>query len=90
MRAANNLEFRILGPLEVRRLGEPIDLGGAKQRALLGVLLLNVNKVVPVENRGIEAGLPEPFTVGKSSTALPTILSRSAERLNVRSSSYRL
>src|SRR5437667_9837780 len=44
-----SLEFSVLGPLEARRLGEVVDLGGAKQRALLGVLLLNANKVMPVE-----------------------------------------
>ena len=47
--AAATLELSILGPLEARRLGQAVDLGGAKQRALLGVLLLNPNKVVPVE-----------------------------------------
>ncbi len=29
------MEFRILGPLEVLENGRQIDLGGAKQRALL-------------------------------------------------------
>ncbi|TML13965.1 MAG: hypothetical protein E6G33_10965 [Actinobacteria bacterium] len=47
--APASLELNILGPLEARRLGQAVDLGGAKQRALLGVLLLNANKVVPVE-----------------------------------------
>ena len=41
-----DLEFRILGPLEVRRGGEPIALGGPKQHALLAILLLNANRVV--------------------------------------------
>ena len=40
------LEFRILGPLEVRRDGSPIRLGAAKQRALLAILLLHANRVV--------------------------------------------
>ena len=43
------LEFRILGPLEVRRDGQPLDLGAPKQRALLANLLLHANKVLPVE-----------------------------------------
>jgi predicted ATPase/DNA-binding SARP family transcriptional activator len=43
------LEFRVLGPLEVLRDGEAIELGAAKQRALLAVLLLHTNKVVPVD-----------------------------------------
>jgi DNA-binding SARP family transcriptional activator len=40
------MEFRILGPLEVLSDGQVVDLGGAKQRALLGVLLLDANSVV--------------------------------------------
>ncbi len=38
--------LRILGPLEVLRGGRPVPLGGAKQRALLALLLLEVNHVV--------------------------------------------
>jgi DNA-binding SARP family transcriptional activator len=40
------MEFRILGPLEVLEEGRPVALGGAKQRALLAVLLLYANEVV--------------------------------------------
>jgi DNA-binding SARP family transcriptional activator/tetratricopeptide (TPR) repeat protein len=40
------MEFRILGPLEVLEDGRQVDLGGAKQRALLAVLLLHANEVV--------------------------------------------
>src|SRR4029453_4939957 len=40
------MEFRILGPLEVSSDGQALDLGGAKQRALLAVLLLEANRVV--------------------------------------------
>jgi len=40
------MEFRILGPLEVLEEGRPVALGGAKQRALLAVLLLYPNEVV--------------------------------------------
>ena len=40
------MEFRILGPLEVLSDGQAVDLGGAKQRALLAVLLLYANHVV--------------------------------------------
>jgi DNA-binding SARP family transcriptional activator len=43
------MEFRILGPLEVFSDGQAIDLGGAKQRALLAVLLLDANNVVPTD-----------------------------------------
>ena len=40
------MEFRILGPLEVIADGAQIPLGGAKQRALLALLLLQANRVV--------------------------------------------
>ena len=40
------MEFRTLGPLEVLAEGRPVALGGAKQRALLAVLLLHANEVV--------------------------------------------
>ena len=40
------MEFQILGPLEVRDDGEPVALGGGKQRALLALLLLRPNEVV--------------------------------------------
>jgi DNA-binding SARP family transcriptional activator len=43
------VEFRILGPLEVAVEGTPVVLGPAKQRALLGILLLHANEVVPRE-----------------------------------------
>jgi DNA-binding SARP family transcriptional activator len=41
------MEFRILGPLEVWDGGREVSLGGRKPRALLAVLLLHANEVVP-------------------------------------------
>ncbi len=43
------LEFRVLGPLEVRREGELVPIRAPKQRALLGVLLLHANEPVAQE-----------------------------------------
>ncbi len=43
------LEFRILGPLEVEGGSGPIALGGQKQRALLAVLLLDAGRVVATD-----------------------------------------
>jgi DNA-binding SARP family transcriptional activator/streptogramin lyase len=40
------LVFSLLGPLEVRRGGEALPLGGQRQRALLAVLLLHANETV--------------------------------------------
>jgi DNA-binding SARP family transcriptional activator len=43
------LGFLLLGPLEIRRDGVPLDLGPPKRRALLTRLLLSANEVVPLE-----------------------------------------
>jgi DNA-binding SARP family transcriptional activator/basic membrane lipoprotein Med (substrate-binding protein (PBP1-ABC) superfamily) len=43
------IEFRILGPLEIRLGDEAVPPGGAKQRTVLSVLLLWADEVVPVE-----------------------------------------
>ncbi|MEU6712447.1 BTAD domain-containing putative transcriptional regulator [Nonomuraea sp. NPDC046802] len=43
------MEIRILGPVEVRRDGTTVPLGGSKHRALLALLVLNLNCVVSVE-----------------------------------------
>jgi WD40 repeat protein/DNA-binding SARP family transcriptional activator len=44
------VQFRILGPLEVLDdAGQPLALGGAKQRALLAVLLLHAGQIVSAE-----------------------------------------
>src|SRR5687767_695575 len=40
------MEFRILGPLEVRAGGEVVPLPGAKPRAVLAMLLLHANRPV--------------------------------------------
>lgn len=56
--------FNILGPLEVVHGDELIDLGGTRQRATLGLLLLNPNRVVAsgrnpsVRAEPIQSGLP--------------------------------
>jgi DNA-binding SARP family transcriptional activator len=43
------MEFRILGPLEVGDAGSEVALGGRKPRALLALLLLHPNEVVPAD-----------------------------------------
>ena len=43
------MEFRVLGPLEVLDEGRPIQLPGPKARALLALLLLDANRVVPLD-----------------------------------------
>jgi predicted ATPase/DNA-binding SARP family transcriptional activator/DNA-binding CsgD family transcriptional regulator len=44
------MEFRVLGPLEVRRRGRALALGGPQQRALLAILLIRPNRVVSTEH----------------------------------------
>ena len=43
------VEFHILGPIEVAGDSGAIRLGGPRQRAVLAILLLHPNQVVPVE-----------------------------------------
>lgn len=43
------MEFRILGPLEVWDEGGELSLGGPKPRALLTVLILHPNELVPAD-----------------------------------------
>ncbi|HXG74975.1 MAG TPA: BTAD domain-containing putative transcriptional regulator [Gaiellaceae bacterium] len=43
------MSFHVLGPLEARVAGEEIVIGGAKQRAVLAVLLLRAGEVVSLE-----------------------------------------
>src|SRR6266542_1122606 len=40
------MEYRVLGPLEVRDGDRSLPLAGAKQRALLALLLVNANHVL--------------------------------------------
>ena len=43
------MDFRVLGPLEVSDDGRTLDLGGAKHRTLLAILLLHANEVVSAD-----------------------------------------
>jgi DNA-binding SARP family transcriptional activator len=43
------VEYRILGSLEVVANGTAADLGPPKQRAVLAVLLLHANQIVPTD-----------------------------------------
>jgi DNA-binding SARP family transcriptional activator/streptogramin lyase len=61
------VEFRVLGPLEVSAAGQPLALGGRKQRTVLALLLLNANELVTRE-RLIDAvwGEEPPAEAGAS------------------------
>ena len=43
------IEFRVLGPLEVVRDGEPLAIGGLRRRAVLAMLVLEARRVVSVD-----------------------------------------
>jgi len=43
------VEYRLLGPVEVRVDGRPVNLGGRKQKSVLATLALRVNEVVSVD-----------------------------------------
>jgi DNA-binding SARP family transcriptional activator len=61
------MDFAIFGPLEVRDGGAPIAVGGAKQRGLLALLLLNANEVVSSDRLIDELwGGQPPATAGKA------------------------
>ena len=67
------MEFRILGPIEVSSGGQPLQLGGARQRALLAYLLLHANRVVSTD-RLLDELWAEPPAGGV--TVLQTQVSR--------------
>lgn len=68
------IEYRVLGPLEVRREGKVVELTRPKLRALLALLLLDAERVVP-RDRLIDSlwGENPPATVG---TALHSLVSQ--------------
>src|SRR2546423_1643424 len=45
----SQLEFRVLGPLEIRSPARPVSLGGGKPRALLADLLIHLGQIVSVD-----------------------------------------
>ncbi len=64
------VEFRVLGPLELLRDGQPIAVSSAKQRLMLAVLLSHANDVVSVD--ALVGGL---WSSGAPSTALGVVRS---------------
>ena len=86
-------EFRILGPLEAVAADESLRLGGPKQRALLALLLLRRNEVVPRE-RLIDSiwGEEPPGTAANSLQVYVHGLRRllGAERIERNGNGYRI
>jgi DNA-binding SARP family transcriptional activator/pimeloyl-ACP methyl ester carboxylesterase len=48
------VEFRILGPLEVTAGGQSLEVGGARTRAVLAMLLVHANRVVSADRLAAE------------------------------------
>jgi DNA-binding SARP family transcriptional activator len=87
------MEFRILGPLEVRDGQRTVELGAAKQRALLGVLLLHANELVSTPQLVEELwGDPPPATAEKLVQGYVHALRKrlGAELIVTQGSGYRL
>lgn len=85
---ADEVPFRLLGPLELVVGGRAVALGGVKARALLAHLLLNANRLVPAEQL-VEVLWPEgaPASAGAN---LQTYVWRLRKRLPARLGGPRL
>jgi DNA-binding SARP family transcriptional activator len=86
------MEFRILGELEVEDRGRVVELGGARQRALLSSLLLHAGEVVSTD-RLIEDlyGAHPPATAAKTLQAHVSRLRKALgpeQRLRTRGGGY--
>src|ERR1044072_9056174 len=69
-----SMRFRVLGGLEATVDGQPVALGGRRQRAVLAVLLLHANELVAADRLVEEAwsGRPPAAAIG----TLQTYISR--------------
>jgi DNA-binding SARP family transcriptional activator len=87
------VEFRVLGTLEVLAQDGPVPLAGARQRALLALLLLHANDVVSTDTL-IDAlwdGEPPPTAAKVLQNAVSQLRkSLGRDRLETHGSSYRL
>src|ERR1700757_1530398 len=60
--AHSALRFGMLGPLQMSANGTELPLGAAKQRAVLATLLINRNRIVPIDSviDAVWQGRPPP------------------------------
>jgi DNA-binding SARP family transcriptional activator len=72
------IEFRILGPLEVRQDGLPVAITGAKERALLAVLLLHANEAVTNDRLVDEIWGEDPPSTARKSLQVRVVALRRA------------
>ena len=89
------MEFRILGPLEVRVAGRVLDLGGVRQRRVLAAMLLSPNRTVNA-TRLVEVAWDEdpPATARRQIqnrvAALRAVLTRHGAFIDTTDAGYRL
>ena len=76
--------FGVLGPVQVKIGGRPVDLGGAKQRALLAVLVLHANRPVSADRLISELWEHPPTTALKSVQVYVSRLRRTLEGTSAR------
>src|SRR5690349_18329175 len=87
------MEFRILGPLEVRDGEEPVAIGGGRQRALLALLLLRPNEVVSNDTLIDELWHGEPTETARKAIQVHVSSLRKAlgeDRIVTQAPGYRL
>ncbi|MFF5206976.1 BTAD domain-containing putative transcriptional regulator [Streptosporangium sp. NPDC000396] len=74
VRLDTEISFTILGPLEIRRGDEAVEIAGQRLRTLLGLLLLDAGRVVPIDR--LVAGVWEERPPNAVGNALQALVSR--------------
>ncbi|MET9629516.1 BTAD domain-containing putative transcriptional regulator [Lentzea sp. NPDC006480] len=76
-----NVEYRVLGPLEVLADGEPIALPAGRGRVLLATLLLRANQFVSVDELVERVWEGEPPALDRAHKTLQTVVLRLRQAL---------
>ncbi|MCG8923270.1 BTAD domain-containing putative transcriptional regulator [Lentzea sp. CC55] len=88
------MEYRILGPLELRSARRPVALGGERQQKLLALLLLGTGEVVGFDRLIDELWDDPPQTarrqVCNAAAAVRRVVTRGGGRLTTSTHGYRL
>jgi len=86
------VEFRVLGPLEIADGERRLALGGPKRRAAAALLLLDANRVVPVERLvdGIWGDDPPATAIGSLQNHVLRLRRELGDRLVTRAPGYLL